>query len=131
MLIPKRENPSKVNDFQLISLIGCLYKVSSKVLANRLRKMMKSLISDYQLAFIKGRQILDGILIANEVVDDAERKKKRAVFFKVDFEKAYVLVCWDFLDLMNKMGFNGVWRKWIRECISTTSVPVTPALLDP
>lgn len=131
MLIPKRENPSKVNDFRLISLIGCLYKVSSKVLANRLRKMMKSLISDYQLAFIKGRQILDGILIANEVVHDAERKKKRAVFFKVDFEKAYVLVCWDFLDLMNKMGFNGVWRKWIRECISTASVSVTPALLDP
>jgi len=48
-----------------------MYKILSKVLANRLRSIMGSVISDSQSAFIKGRQILDGILVANEVVDDA------------------------------------------------------------
>lgn len=75
VLIPKKDNPQKVSDFRPISLIGCMYKVLSKVLANRLRRVMHLLISDCQSAFIKGRQILDSIMIANEMVDDAKRKK--------------------------------------------------------
>lgn len=98
VLIPKKENPQKVSEFRPISLIGCMYKVLSKVLANRLRKVMNVLISYGQLAFIMGRQILDGILIANVVIDEAKRKKKEVVFFKVDFEKAYDSVSWSFLD---------------------------------
>lgn len=100
-----------------------MYKVLSKVLANRLREVVHLVISDCQSAFIKGRQILDGVLIANELVDNEKRSKKEGVFFKVDFEKAYDSVSWDFLDyMMMKMGFNGVWRN--RECISIASVSV-------
>lgn len=76
-----------MSDFQPISLIGCMYKALSKELANRLRKVIHLLILDCQSTFIKGRQIFDGVLIANELVDDAKRKKKEAVYFKVDFEK--------------------------------------------
>lgn len=125
VLNPKKDNPQKVSDFRPISLIGCMYKVLSKVLANRLRKVIASLISETQSAFIRGRQILDGILVANEVVDDAKRGKKEAVFFKVDFEKAYDSVNWEFLEfMMNKMGFVWKWRKRIMECISTPLVSV-------
>lgn len=73
VLITKKVNPVKVSDFRPISLIGCLYKVLAKVLANRLRKVIHLLIPDCQSAFVKGRQILDGILIANELVDDAKK----------------------------------------------------------
>jgi hypothetical protein len=64
-----------------ISLVGCLYKVLAKVLANRLRTVIRSAVSDSQSAFIRGKQILDGILIANEVVDEARRLDKELMMF--------------------------------------------------
>jgi len=88
-LIPKVESPQRLNDFRPISLVGSMYKILAKVLANRLRSVIGSVISETQSAFVKGRQILDGILVANEVVDDARKCKKELLLFKVDFEKAY------------------------------------------
>lgn len=66
-----------------------------------------------------------GVLVANEVVEDAKRKKQQVVLFKVDFEKAYDSVSWEFLDfMMSKMGFNALWRKWIRECLNSSTILV-------
>jgi len=68
------------------------------------------------------RKILDGILIANEVVDEARHFKKEILFFKVDFEKANDSVDWHYLDaIMNKMNFPTLWRKWILECIDSAT----------
>jgi hypothetical protein len=75
-LIPKIESPQRLNDFSPISLVWSLYKILAKVLANRLRLVIGSVISKSQMAFVKGRQILDGILIANEVVDEARKSRK-------------------------------------------------------
>jgi len=72
-LIPKVDSPQRLNDFRPISLVGSLYKILAKVLANILRMVIGSVISDSQSAFIKGRQILDGIWVANEIVDEARR----------------------------------------------------------
>ncbi|PNX64423.1 cysteine-rich receptor-like protein kinase, partial [Trifolium pratense] len=69
--ISKVDSPQRSNDFRPISLVGCLYKILAKVLANRLRLVIGSVISEAQTAFVKDRQILDGILVANEVVDEA------------------------------------------------------------
>jgi hypothetical protein len=69
--------------------VGSLYKILAKVLANRLRLVVGNVISETQTAFVKDRQILDGILIANEVVDEARKLNKELLLFKVDFEKAY------------------------------------------
>ncbi|MCI04530.1 cysteine-rich receptor-like protein kinase, partial [Trifolium medium] len=55
-------------------------------------------ISESQTAFVKDRQIQDGILIANEAVDEARKSKKELMLFKVDFEKAYDSVEWGYLD---------------------------------
>jgi len=78
-------------------------------------------------AFIKGRQIFDSILIANEVVDEAKKLNRDILLFKVDFEKAYDSVDWNYLDdVMCKMSFPVLWRKWMKECVwtATTSVLV-------
>jgi hypothetical protein len=84
-----------------------------------------SVISEAQTAFVKDRQILDGILIANEVVDEARKFKKELLLFKVDFEKAYDSVDWGYLDaVMGKMAFPPLWRKWIRECVCTATASV-------
>ena len=78
--------------------MGCLYKVLAKVLANRLPALIHSVVSDSQSAFVRGKQILDGILIANEAVNEALRLKKYMLLFKVDFEKAYNSVDFRYLD---------------------------------
>lgn len=68
---------------------------------------------------MSGRQILDEVLIANELVDEAHKTNKELVLFKVDFEKTYNSVSWEFLDyMMMRMGFHAIWRCWIRECLS-------------
>ncbi|GJU69615.1 retrovirus-related pol polyprotein from transposon TNT 1-94 [Tanacetum coccineum] len=67
-LIPKISNAKFVKDFRPISLIGCQYKIVGKILANRLSMVIDDLVSSEQSAFIKGRQILDGPMILNEVM---------------------------------------------------------------
>ena len=69
-LIPKVGSPQKLVDFRPISLVGSLYKVLAKVLANMLRSILCFVVLDTQSTFVRDKQILDGILIANEVVDE-------------------------------------------------------------
>jgi len=124
-LIPKIDSPQRLNDFRPISLVGSLYKILAKVLANILKVVMGTVIADSRTAFVKNRQILDGILIANEVVDEARKVKKELMLFKVDFEKAYDSVDWGYLDaVMQKMAFPVLWRKWIKECVSTATASI-------
>jgi hypothetical protein len=124
-LIPKVDSPQRLADFRPISLVGCLYKVLAKVLANRLRSILDFVVSDAQSAFVRGKQILDGILIANEVVDDAKRLNKELLLFKVDFEKAYDSIDLNYLNsVMLNMNFPTLWRKWIMECVGTASTAV-------
>jgi len=63
-LIPKVESPQSLNEFRPISLVGSLYKILAKILANRPRQVIGSIMSDAQSVFVKDKQILDGILIA-------------------------------------------------------------------
>lgn len=65
------------------------HKLLSKVSANRLKHVIPSIISPYQGAFVGNRQILDGILIANELIDSRKWMHKEGVLLKVDLEKAY------------------------------------------
>ncbi|GJQ90434.1 RNA-directed DNA polymerase, eukaryota [Tanacetum coccineum] len=117
-LIPKIPDANLVKDFRPISLIGSIYKIIAKILTNRLVKVIGDIVSDVQSAFIKGRQILDGPFILNEVIQWCKRKKKHALIFKVDFEKAFDSVRWDFLDdILRKFGFGNKWCEWIQKCL--------------
>ncbi|GKC68524.1 putative RNA-directed DNA polymerase, eukaryota, reverse transcriptase zinc-binding domain protein [Tanacetum coccineum] len=117
-LIPKVPSPKLVTDFCLISLIGCQYKIIGKILANRLSMVIGSCVSSKQSTFIKGRNILDGPLILNEVMAWYRKCKKQLMIFKVDFEKAFDSLSWDFLDLViDKLGFSSKWRFWIQDCL--------------
>ena len=120
-LIPKIPDVNMVKDFRPISLIGSIYKIIAKILENRLVGMLESIVNEVQSAFIAERQILDGPFILNEVMQWCKSKKKKALFFKVDFEKAYDSVRWDFLDyVLNKFGFGNKWRKWIQSCLRSS-----------
>ena len=78
-----------LGDYRPISLIGGLYKLLAKVMTNRLKKVIEKVISPDQNAFIKGRQILDGSLIANEVIDSWQKRGEKGIICKLDIEKAY------------------------------------------
>ena len=69
VLIPKKGGAKDLGDFRPINLLGGLYKLLAKVLANKLKKVLGKVVSADQNAFVRGRQILDASLIANEVVD--------------------------------------------------------------
>ncbi|GJU90435.1 RNA-directed DNA polymerase, eukaryota, partial [Tanacetum coccineum] len=114
-LIPKVVDAKLVTDFRPISLIGSVYKVVTKILANRLATVISDLVSNTQSAFVANRQILDGPFILNEVLSWCKRKRKQALVFKVDFAKAYDSVRWDFLlDILHAFGFGSRWCTWIR-----------------
>lgn len=97
-LIPKVHDAKLVNDFCTISLIGCQYKIIGKILANRLDVVIDDLVSMEQSAIINGRQILDGPFILNEAVAWCKRSKQKSMVFKIDFQKAFDYVRWDFID---------------------------------
>jgi hypothetical protein len=86
---------------------------------------MSEVISDHQIAFIKGRQILDNILIANEAIHFLKKRKDKGYLFKVDFHKAFDSVLWEYInEVMAAMGFGSRWRGWIMKCISTAKMSV-------
>lgn len=89
-----------------------MYKIISKVLAERIRKVIPCIISSTQSAFIGARQILDLLLVANEVVEYYRAKKKKSWILKLDIEKAV-----DQVRILTLMRFHSKWVEWVNGCI--------------
>ena len=100
-LIPKTDRPESVNDFRPITLCNSSYKIISKILVNRLKPILGSIVSEFQNAFVPGRQMVDNCLVAHEVINWVKKRKKGTLYagiLKVDLSKAYHRIRWDFLE---------------------------------
>jgi len=123
-LIAKVADPTQTHHYRLISLCSTVYKVIAKILVNMLRPLFDRLISPYHSAFVPGRSIHDNILLTHEIVHKFRNLKTKTpwVALKLDMEKAYDKMEWDFINkCLQELGSHQKWIAWINECIPSVT----------
>ena len=122
VLIPKVKSPTKVSEYRPISLSNVIYKLASKVLANRFKTLIPSLITEYQSAFLLERLITNNVLVAFEIMNSISQKRSGKIGVmasKFDMSKAFDRVEWSFLEkIMTKMGFHPRWMSMVMSCVT-------------
>jgi len=88
-LVPRVRDLTKLDQYIPISLVGTLYKIISKTLFNKIKKVLPSVIDESLSAFLKDRGMFNSVLIANENIEDLRRRGKSGLCMKVDYEKTY------------------------------------------
>ena len=125
VLIPKIDNPTSLNSFRLISLCTIMYKTITKIIANKLKTFLPDLVGPHQTSFVPGRHITENIIIAQEVIHSMRQKtgKRGFMAIKVDLEKAYDRLNWEFIN--ETLAFVGLLTNFIRiimKCITSGSM---------
>ncbi|XP_056698203.1 uncharacterized protein [Spinacia oleracea] len=127
-LLPKVDHPEEISQYRPIGLCNVIYKCIAKCLTHRLQGVMSSLISDTQNAFVPGPLMSDDCLLAHELitfVNNCRNKRMCYVPIKLDINKAYDRVLWDFLfKVLAMFGFPPYWIHIIKQCVSTVSYQV-------
>ncbi|KAL0329003.1 UNVERIFIED_CONTAM: hypothetical protein Sradi_4887000 [Sesamum radiatum] len=118
-LIPKVLNRSVWTDYRPINLCNVSNKIYSKIMNDRLSRILPRIIAPSQSGFVGGRLISDNILLAQELIHTLDKKRRyENVVYKLDMAKAYDRVQWQFLyNVLRKMGFNEKWIQLVKNCI--------------
>eukprot|EP00253_Pinus_taeda_P001787 PITA_01787 len=119
-LIPKEKGAANFSRFRPISLCNSSYKLITKIIAQRLKKILPAIIPENQGGFIKGRKILDNIVLVQEAVHSSYHRKEKGMVIKLDLANAFDRVKHEFLFMvMDKMGFSPAIINWIKACIAS------------
>lgn len=129
VLIPKVKNPVAIKNLRPILLCNVLYKTIANVLANRLKRLLQYVILENQSAFIKGRLIMDNVLVAFELIHHIKNYTSRAggdIALKIDISKAYDIIYRGYLEaMMVALGFARWWIDIIMVCIHIVSYTIS------
>ena len=126
-LIPKIDTPNTFKDFRPISLCNIVYKIITKVLVHRLRPILNNIIGPYQSSFLPGRGTSDNSIILQEIVHFMRKSKKKKCYvaFKLDLEKAFDNVNWEFLNCCLKdFRFPDITIKLIMQCVTSPTFSI-------
>lgn len=125
-LVPKKYDAREMRDYRPIACCNVLYKVVSKILANRLKLILPRIIAENQSAFVKGRLLMENVLLASKLVRDYHKESvSPRCAMKIDISKAFDSVQWSFiLNGLLAMGFPERFIHWIKLCITTPSFSV-------
>jgi hypothetical protein len=124
-LIPKVKEAHKIQQYRLIYLLNVSFKIFMKVATIRINSVAYNIISPTQTAIMRSRNILEGVVILHETVHELHRRNQNGIIFKIDFEKAYDKVKWDFLtQTLRLKGFSTKWIEWTKSFISGGSVAI-------
>ena len=125
-LIPKKLEAKEMKDYRPISCCNVIYKVISKILANRLKLILPKFIAGNQSAFVKDRLLIENVLLATELVKDYHKDSiSERCAIKIDISKAFDSVQWSFLlNALTAMQFPIMFIHWIKLCISSASFSV-------
>ncbi|KAL0300290.1 UNVERIFIED_CONTAM: hypothetical protein Scaly_3051900 [Sesamum calycinum] len=126
-LIPKVQMPTKVGDFRPISCCNVIYKIITKIMVKRMQFVLEKLIDNCQNAFVPGRSISDNVLLAQELLSGYNQKKlPPRCTIKVDLQKAYDMVDWDYLlAVLRLFRFPNRFIAWVEQCITTASFSIS------
>ena len=106
-LIPKEKGANNFSRIRPISLCNMGYKLITTLIANRIKNMLPAIIPKNQGGFIKGRKIMDNIVLVQEVIHSSCQWKEKCMVIKLDLANAFDKVRHDFLfTLMVKFGFS-------------------------
>lgn len=124
-LIPKVQEANNIRQYRTICVSNVIFKIFTRMMMNRMTTLVDKIISRSQSAFIKGRYILDSAVILREVLHELRVKKMSGVIMKIDFEKAYDRINWDFLEeVMRLKGFHEQFIKWVMLSVKTGRVSI-------
>lgn len=114
-LIPKTNSPETPNDYRPITLLNCCLKIITKILANRLQKLILKIVHRNQYGFLKGRTIQDCLAWSFEYIHQCQASGGKFFILKLDFSKAFDTIEHSaMIEIMHAMGFNDRWLTWIK-----------------
>jgi hypothetical protein len=130
-LPPKEKEVKRIQQYMPICMLNVSFKIFMKVLSNILTSVACRITKPSLTAFLPRRYILEGVVVLHETIHELKSKRQKGLILKLDFEKAYDKVNWEFLQQVLRMkGFSSMWCQWMEKVVTMGSVCVCVQVND-